>query len=93
MSAQEDFAKAGGDALEIDEDEFSDEGDEQEQFQKGPDPNDDDEPPRQTDKAGSGAKGKDDQVENQHFDMAFEVNESDGDEIDSGEEEDIVADQ
>jgi len=28
MSQQEDFANAGGDALEIDDDEFSDDGDE-----------------------------------------------------------------
>jgi hypothetical protein len=94
-SNDEDFAKEGGDALEIEDDEFSEGGEEDEEDDDGPrmDPNDDDEPPVNAAKAaggGSGAK-KGDLEQNQHFDMAFEVNESEGDEVDSGEEEDIVA--
>lgn len=42
MSAEDDFAKAGGDALEIEDDEFSEEEEgEEAQYQQRADPNDD----------------------------------------------------
>jgi hypothetical protein len=64
MSEENDFAKAGGDALEIEDDEFSEEEDDEPHHQqRRPDPNDDREPPRQPNKSSPGKPGQD-KVEN-----------------------------
>jgi hypothetical protein len=79
MSGAEDFANGGGEALELGDGQFSEDEEEEEEQIDAPKP--------ESSKKASPAKDK---VENEHFDMAFEVNESEGEEIDSGEEDDVV---